>query len=312
MGELFPVNLPHLLKLGLEADQRPYDGKLHASSDLTGSLRHTQLRAIGAPTRPERSGARFRNMTGTLWHRYVENLLRDNGVEVETEVRLDEYLPSGWSGTADYIFFHPGYEAFVLGDLKTVKAESMFFVSRDGAKHEHIWQLSMYFHALVEKGLPMLNAVGVLYIPFFDTHITSPSPEPILHEVTPLDAETVLERAESRSKAVELLRAGLEQGEKLEDLLAPEQERTQKLVWDSKKSILNVVLVPHWSAAYCDWDEPFCGCSNQGQTKVGSYDLDGEYTPRKGYEDVQPSVAPTRKELNARRAERARAEASET
>lgn len=302
MSDLLPVDLPYLLTRGIEGDKRPPDGKLHASSDLTGSLRHTQLRAVGAPTRPERIGSGFRNMTGTLWHKYVESLLHSTGVEVETEVKLDEWMPEGWSGTADYIFYHPGYEAYVLGDLKTVKAESMFFVSRDGAKQEHIWQLSMYFHALVERGLPMVNAVGILYIPFFDTPISSRSPEPILQEVTPLPAEIVLERAESRYAATVAVREGLDRGESLESLLAPEQERVQKLIWDGKKSVLNVVLVPHWSAAFCDWDAPLCDCRNQGTTKIGHYDLEGAYTPRKGYDDVAPTVKPTRKELNERKA----------
>lgn len=302
MGELFPVDLTSLLKDALESDKREPDGKLHASSDLVGSLRHTQLRAIGAPTRPERIASQFRNMTGTLWHKYVENLLREKGIDVRTEVKLDEWMPKGWSGTADYIFFHPGYEAYVLGDLKTVKAESMFFISRGGAKEEHIWQTSLYFHSLVESGLPMLNGIGILYIPFFDSHITSPSPEPILQEIAPLPAEVVLERAQSRFEATELVKAGIERGEKLEALLAPEQERIHKLVWDGKKSILNVVLTPHWSAAYCDWEPPYCSCSTQGTTKIGHYDLEGEYHPRKGYEDETPLVVPTRKELNERRA----------
>lgn len=302
MSELFPVDLPSLLMEAIESDKRLPDGKLHASSDLVGSLRHTQLRAIGAPTRPERTASMFRNMTGTLWHKYVESLLRDNGVQIETEVKLDEWMPEGWSGTADYIFYHPGYEAYVLGDLKTVKAENMFFVSRDGAKDEHIWQLSLYFWALVEKGLPMLNSVGVLYIPFFDTKIDTQSPSPALMEVSPLPQEIVLERAESRFKAVREVREGLTRGESLESLLAPEQERMQKLIWEGKRSVFNVVLVPHWSAAFCDWDEPYCTCRDQGTTKIGHYDLEGEYIPRKGYEDVKPVVKPTRKELNARNA----------
>lgn len=302
MPDLFPVDLTSLLSQAIEGDQRPPDGKLHASSDLVGSLRHTQLRVLGVPERPRRVASGFRNMTGTLWHKYLEGILASTDVQVDTEVKLDEYLPPGWSGTADYVFFHPGYEAYVLGDLKTVKGESMFFVNRDGAKEEHIWQLSLYFWALVEKGLPMVNTMGILYIPFYDTRVESKSPEPVLQEVSPLPAEVVLERAESRSKAVQAVVDGLDRGEKLEDLLAPEQEKVQKLIWDSKKSILNVVCVPHWSAAFCDWDPPYCNCREQGTTKIGHYDLEGEYHTRKGYEDTPPVVTPTRKELDVRKA----------
>ena len=302
MGELFPVDLPLLLTQAIEDDKRPPDGKLHASSDLCGSLRHTQLRIIGAPTRTPRIASGFRNMTGTLWHKYVEGLLTTKDVQVETEVKLDEHLPPGWSGTADYVFYHPEYEAYVLGDLKTVKAESMFFVNRDGAKEEHIWQLSMYFHALVDKGLPMVNSVGILYIPFFDTRIESESPRPILHEVAPLPQEVVLERAVSRFKATQAVVDGLSRGEELEALLAPEQERVQKLFWDGKQSVFNVVLVPHWSAAFCDYDPPYCNCREQGTTKIGHWTLGGQFVPRKGYEDVDTLVQPTEKEYRARKA----------
>lgn len=304
MSDLFPIDLPHLLSQAIADDQRPPDGKLHASSDLVGSLRHTQLRVLGVPERPRRVASGYRNMTGTLWHKYIESILRDHSVSVETEVKLDEWMPEYWSGTADYIFFHPGYEAYVLGDLKTVKGESMFFVNRDGAKEEHIWQLSLYFWALVEKGLPMVGSMGILYIPFYDTRVESKSPEPVLQEVSPLPQEIVLERAESRSKAVRAVIDGLARGESLEDLLAPEQERVQKLIWDGKKSVFNVVCVPHWSAAFCDWDEPYCNCREQGTTKIGHYTLDGTYIPRKGeeYEGIVPTVEPTGKELSVRQA----------
>jgi len=226
-------------------------------------------------------------------------------------------MPDMWGGTADYVFYHPEYEAFVLGDLKTTKGESLFFINRDGAKEEHIWQLSAYFHALVAMGLPMVEQVGVLYVPMNDISGKSESPAPSLQEIQPYPAEIVLERQESRSTAVrELINAITpdmyhDNFSGLTELLAPVQERVQKLVWDKSKSVFNVVLTPHWSAAYCDWGAgssstgpDLCDCSQQGVTKIGEYDLEGEYSPRNSYEGVPPSVSPTQKELNVRRTSR--------
>lgn len=326
MGELFPVDLTSLFTEAIAEDKRPPDGKLHASSDLTGSLRHVQLRALGVPAKPSSIASQIRLMTGTLWHRWLQELLVRKGIRVWTEIKLDEYLPDGWSGTADYVFYHPEYEAFVLGDLKTTKGESIFFVNRDGAKEEHIWQLSSYFHGLVAMGLPMVEQVGVLYLPMNDIS-SGDSPDPTLQEVKPLDESVVWKRMTERAFSVQRVREQIaaegyhvvgngpldisewnphkDNSKLLESLttfLAPEQERIQKLVWDGRKSIFNVVLTPHWSAAYCDWEPPICQCSLQGTTKIGQYDLDGTYTPRKGYEDTEITVTPSEKELNRRRA----------
>lgn len=324
MGDLFPVDLTSLFTEAIQADKRPPDGKLHASGDLIGSLRHAQLRAIGTPTRKATIASQIRLMTGTLWHRWFENLLMDNGIEVHTEVKLDDWMPEGWSGTADYVF-EIG-DAYVLGDLKTTKGESMFFINRDGAKQEHIWQLSAYFWALVEAGKPMVNSVGVFYMPMNEIQ-SGETPLPSLQEVTPIPKDVIIPHMEERATSVRELRAGIaSEGyhfdsdglleefdvpggvenpkllETLGALLAPEQERLQRITWDSKRELHNVVLVPHWSAAFCDWDAPLCDCRNQGTTKIGHYDLEGTYVPRKGYEGIEPTVKPTRKELDVRKA----------
>ena len=319
MGDLFPVDLTSLFMDAIQADKRPPDGKLHASSDLIGSLRHAQLRAIGTPTRSATIASQIRLMTGTLWHRWLEALLHDTGIEVHTEVKLDEWMPEGWSGTADYVFKHPD-GVYSLGDLKTTKGESMFFINRDGAKQEHIWQLSSYFWALVESGIPMLNGVGVLYVPMNDIQ-SGETPAPSLQEITPIPKDVIIPHMEERATSVRELRAGIaSEGyhfdsdglleefqvpggvhnpkllETLTSLLAPEQERLQRITWDSKRELHNVVLVPHWSAAFCDWDAPLCDCRNQGTTKIGHYDLEGTYTPRKGYEGVEPTVSPSHRD----------------
>ena len=65
------------------------------------------------------------------------------------EVNLTPWMPTGWSGTADWLFWHPEYEGFVLGDLKTSKGEAIKWKERDGMSEEHLWQLSAYWHALI-------------------------------------------------------------------------------------------------------------------------------------------------------------------
>jgi hypothetical protein len=64
------------------------------------------------------------------------------------EVKLDRrWLPDGWSGTADWIFWNADLGGFVLGDLKTIKGDGITWIEKDGAKREHLWQLSAYWHA---------------------------------------------------------------------------------------------------------------------------------------------------------------------
>src|SRR5689334_4455026 len=72
---------------------RPPDGKLHASSDLTGSLRHAQLRAAGAPERPRTITDEIVLMTGTLWHDLAHKALVAAGLAFMQEVKLDRWMP---------------------------------------------------------------------------------------------------------------------------------------------------------------------------------------------------------------------------
>jgi len=84
--------------------------------------------------------------------------------------------------------------------------------------------------------------------------------------------------------------------------LAAVQERIQKLIWSKPQNVFNVTLAPHWSAAYCEWPD-YCDCGTQGTTKIGHYQVDGEFVPRKGYEDVIPLVRPTLAQLASKRRE---------
>lgn len=306
---MLTFDVTELLHDALRGDRRPPDGKLHPSGDLIGSLRHSMLRAAGAPTIESEITSDVRLMTGTLWHTYFEAIFRRNKLAVITELKLDPWLPEGWSGTADWIAWSEQYRAFVLGDLKTIKGEGMTWIEKDGIKEEHQWQLSSYWYALENMGLPLVKGYVVFYLPQ-NVPVDKPDVVPMLAEGMPLDRDLVLgtmnERYAQTREYLDEIEASINGGGPLflNDKLAPVQDRVQAVRQNKKKDgiVFDVKLVPHWSAAYCPFPTELCDCSTQGQTKIGEYDLDGNYTPRKDHEDVKPTVSPSAAQLKKARA----------
>lgn len=306
---ILPVDVPGLLQERLRSMRRPPDGLLHPSGDLVGSLRHAQLRAAGAPTRPTELADDVVLMTGTMWHEFAHAALVDAGHPVMIEVKLTPWLPEGWAGTADWVFFDPDRGAFVLGDKKTIKGDGLQWVERDGVKAEHLWQLSAYWHALYDMGLPLVKGFGVLYWPKDRGTRLDTLPRPLVQDCEPLPRETVFGEMESRWAATKTyldavypsVRIGHESPDYLNEFLAPEQERVQKVSWSKPTSTFDLKLVPHWTARYCPFPPELCGCGEQGVTKIGAFDLDGDYRPRKGYESIEPTTRPDAKDLNRRR-----------
>lgn len=245
-------------------------------------------------------------MHGTLWHEWWHKTLIERGVPFFHELNLTPYMPEGWSGTADWVFWHPEYQAFALGDLKTAKGEAIYWINSKGAKTEHIWQLSAYYYALLAMGLPMVKGFAIMYWPMNDTS-DGDVVLPTLQECDPLPEDVVLGRMTDRwLSAKPFLGLRWDDAQSVDwafENLAPEQDREQKLFWSKPQGVFDVKLVPNWSTRFCDWEEPYCNCRNQGTTKVGHYKLDGEYIPRKGYEDIQPMVSPAPHEYNKRRRE---------
>jgi hypothetical protein len=309
---VIPVDLNALLSTGLEDSHTP-SGKLYVS-EVNAPLRHVMLRVAGAPQKKPSIASQVAMQTGTFWHDYMNRLLIKARVPVMQEVNLAPWLPDGWSGTADWLFWSPEYEAFVLADLKTAKAESWRWL-KDEPKENHLWQLSAYWYALEEMGLPLVKGFALFYLPKEDK--MGEQIEPIIHECGLIDKDLIHDEMESRWAAVQEylyhgeLPATLPRPPEmyLNDYLAPVQERVQKLWWDKKAGVWNVKLVPHWSAAFCPYDSSLCDCSEQGTTKIGEwyFDDNGEidYRPRKGYEDYafEPEVEPAPNEIARRRRE---------
>lgn len=255
------------------------------------------LDVAGAPKLAEKVLTDYITMkTGDLWHDWMYESLDRTGWPYMRETRLSPWLPEGWRGRADLVVYHPEYQAFVLGDIKTTKGESMFWLDKTGAKESHIWQVSAYWHALVKMGLPMLEACLVFYWP--KNGVRDQVVLPSIQEVKPLPVQTVKDEMTYRWERVsEYLRSIPEAAARVESLpaeayltdeLEPVQEREQKLVKNSKTGGYDLRLVPSWDAKFCEFDVELCDCSTQGTTKIGQYDREGNYTPRKGYEEIVP------------------------
>lgn len=297
---LLPFDLTEIVWEELQARRRAPDGLMHASSHITGSLRHAQLDVANAPTIPGELVREFALWIGQLMHDWLHDTLRRVGVPYMAEVNVTPWLPAGWGGTADAVVWNPDRKGFALCDFKTQKGEGMRYIERGGAKMEHIAQASAYYWALKEMGLPMLDQIAVYYLPKNDTRGKDDIVMPLLVDFEPLDRGELLAGMESRRGAVdEYLDSLPEKNPHLDpedfvtEALAPVQEREQRIFFERGAGTWTVKLMPHWSTAYCPYESELCDCSDQGQTKIGEYDVDGQtYIPRKGYEDIEPTVFP--------------------
>ena len=257
---------------------------------------------------PNNLASDFRMKLGTLSHEWFETVTR--GLPCMTEVKMDAGLPEGWSGTADLLLWDQEVESFRLVDLKTVEDTGMAWIERDGIKHEHHAQASAYWMAATRMGLPMWREYSILYLPTGQMPPGRPQVEPLLLSGTP-DPRVfpVMEERWALTKAYveDVEYARQEIGDRLNSdaelfvrpPLAPIEPRGQKLMRPSVRgasSPRDVILVPPWYCAYCPFDDSLCACGNQGTTKIGSWSQntvgDWEYTPRKGYEDVEVTVEP--------------------
>jgi hypothetical protein len=125
----------------------------------------------------------------------------------------------------------------------------MGYIRRDGAKEAHVWQLSAYWYALRNMGLPLVKTLHVYYLPMSPLGGTEVLlPELIECDVLPEDL--VIERMVNRARETKLYldavadarEAGI-QGNAVfvNEYLAPPMERKQALRWDKAKGIFIIV-----------------------------------------------------------------------
>lgn len=293
-----PVDLPNLFLNAIKGTRRDPDGLLHCSSDLVTPLRFVQLRAAGIPQVERPIAQDIRLAHGTIWHDWFHQVIADSGIKFMYEIPLDKHLPEGWGGTADWLFYNPERDAWVLGDLKTTRGEALFFINRDGAKTEHIWQLSAYWHALADSGIALVKGFGIMYWPMNDTN-DSVEIVPTVQEVQPIDRDELHSHMFAVKESVdEYKQVYKETGIWDNSVLAPMPAREQKYYWNAQQGVFDVKLVPVWYERYCDFDEEYCPRSKT--EKIGHYLVGGEYIPRRGY-DIIPEVRPTEADFGKRR-----------
>ena len=229
--------------------------------------------------------------TGTLWHTYFERIFR--GSFTACEVKLDEFLPWGWSGTADWITWNADRRAFVLGDLKTIKPEGLTYIQTEGIKREHQHQVSLYWYALRDMGLPLVKGYVVYYLP--TGPIIGQTVEPLVQEGTPLEEGYLIALAKERRADVDRYLQSLswdpdahfmpDDPEFVTDAIAPEPEKELRLMWNKAVSRAGGVETPGWElknmpvwqTMFCPFDDALCACSEQRPEKIGhwTYDADG-------------------------------------
>jgi len=298
---LLPLDLTEVVHSELQRERRENDNLMHASSHITGSLRHAQLDVAGAPKVQSELLSEIVLMTGTMWHEWLHGALRRLGVPYMAEVNMNPWLPPGWGGTLDALVWNPEIKAFVLVDFKTAKGEGMRYIARDGAKEEHKLQTSAYWHAARKMGLPLAKAITVFYLPKNDTRSKDELIEPILADFEPYPARQLHATMKARRARVEEYMSsvplkGTDEpmvvSDWVTDALEGVQPREQRVYYDRASGTYELKMIPHWSAAYCPFPVELCDCSMQGTTKIGFYDIDGTYYPRKNYEQILPEVEP--------------------
>ncbi len=296
---LLPIDLTEVIHEELLRQRRPEDGLLHASSHLISPLRHVQLELAGAPQIERPFVDEIVLMTGTLWHEWIAGTLRKLGLPYMSEVNLTPWLPAGWGGTADIVFWNPELRGFVLVDLKTSKGESIRYRIERGPSDEHRWQTSMYWHGLRKMGLPMVKQIGVFYLPKNGTRKKDEVIEPVFAEFSPIPSRTIAAEASRRRKrvneyveSVPYLGSTMVTGDWLTDALEPEPEREQRVYYDRAFGGYVLKLVPHWTAQFCPFPVELCSCSTQKSTTIGVFDDDGEYVPKDEYAEITPEVFP--------------------
>jgi hypothetical protein len=297
LSDVLPVDLAGVLHTELDNERRPPDGLLHASTHLEGSLRHAQLDVAGAPKIRETFVRGMPLWMGSLIHEDIHRILRKVGLPYMAEVDVSPWLPEGWGGRPDAVIWSPDLAACVLADFKTIKGEGVKYL--DGAKPEHVSQTSIYWHALRKMGLPMAEKIAVLYLPKNEAKGVE---GPVTVDFEPLEFRELAERMAERKRGVDEYLLSLDESEVffdsplehwLTDALADVQPMVQKVFFDKASGDHVVKQGPHWSAVYCAFAPPLCTCSEQTWVTIGRYDIElDRYVPRKGYEEIEPTVAP--------------------
>lgn len=265
----FP-NLQAEYELALDEGNRVPDGLLHCSKNIWWPLRFTQLEMSGSPTQPLEFLDRINMMTGTLHHSFIEEWLKkqkDRWWElVASEVDLTEYLPDGWTGKADWVFWDREADHCILGDLKTIKPEGIQYLT--GIKDDHLAQLSCYYSGLQKAGYNMAPKLFVFYLP--KNRLWTHEVKPQQLESSPIpDIEGTMKSIKFN---VDKYLNGL-------DKLAKMPPPVYKYTWNKTMSVFDVKQYPDWREQYtCPFDEKLC--PRTPVKKIGHWTLNRKWATR--------------------------------
>lgn len=238
-------------------------------------------------------GSTMRLFTGTLYHRAVERWLGlhppDGWVVEEIEWDVTSLLPTGWTGTLDYLFWNKETNLRVIEDLKTIKPEGIDFIGGE-PKEDHVTQVSCY-HAAVSTVMDNLSPdIHVCYLP----KDKKSNGQVVLPKMTTAKAHSktwVWSRLNLIKKSVdEYLEEYQRTDEIINDYLAPMPDPELKMYWDREAQNWVVKSVPHWTCQFNDYGPELT--PKQSTNIVGRWSIDGYYHPRKGWEFVEEKDVP--------------------
>lgn len=289
------MRFPNILaeyEAALDATDREPDGLLHCSKHIWWPVRFSQLEAVGTPTEPLEFLDRINMLTGTLHHTFIESWLKkrkDRWWElIASEVDLTPYLPTGWTGTADWVFFDKEADHFILGDLKTIKPEAIQYLQ--GIKKDHLLQLSCYYTALQKAGYNMAPEIFVFYLP--KSRLWSHRVIPQQPTSTPLTGMTMVMNA-IKDRVDRYKNEGLG--------LEPMPDPSYKYSWNKLMSVFDVKEHPDWRELYtCPFNEQLCPRTKV--RKIGHWTLDKKWvTKYSEYKTGSRFPKPSEAEFNKRR-----------
>lgn len=287
----FP-DIEQVIEEGMSEDNREPDGLLHCSSHIWLPLRFTQLEFAGNPMGQPELLDKVNMQTGTLWHKQVEEWLKKDKTKwwelVASEVDLTNYLPKGWTGTADWVFYDKEADHCILGDLKTIKPESVQWLT--GIKDEHLSQLSCYNAGLTKAGYTMAPEVFVFYLPKNKvwTHKVTPQ---LLHSppMGILAIEQAMNNTYMRVQDYVTTSYGL----------ASMPDPVYKYTWNKTMGVFDVKQHPDWREAYCcPFDENLC--PRTPVKKIGHWTLQRKWVTKYDEHKHRRHPKPTEAEFRKR------------
>lgn len=201
---------------------------------------------------------------GTAIHEELHRIMEDKYPLYDAEVPVmgSKKFKYVWTGTADAYILDED-DVFWLIDYKTISGASFEYL--DGAKPEHVLQISAYYHFHEHPDYGKPDKCAILYLP------TTPDyrrrwPEPLLVEVTPLPKDDLKARMIQVEYAIDVYAA-------TNDLPQPPKGE-YKWKKNKKEDHWELWWYPHYSSLFCPWkgqEEDPCGCSKFSRYVVGTW-----------------------------------------